>query len=143
MIKSENLLDKELVKSLVYSNRNEVREWCTETVINGRKYLKYGTLQVVTIIGNIFKVANEETGRDEYWLFAGMAKQHPTDIVNDKNLATELAANRAYTDPFMIMQVGKNFGEISFRDMMRTYVSDLDLEFVKTKEEIEKNILLY
>ena len=139
MIKNSDLINKELVKSLIFSTASKNREVSTSVIMDGRQYIKIGTLQAVTIIGNVYKVLNTKTNMYEYWLFAGMAKQNPTDINCNKQLATEIAADRALCDPFMIMQVGKSFGQYTFNDMMSAYIQDMDLEFVKTAQEIKNN----
>ena len=139
MIKTSDLIQKELVKTLIFSTVSKNREVSAPVIIDGRQYIKLGTLQAVTFIGNVYKVRNIKTEMYEYWLFVGMSKQNPTDINCNKQLATEIAAEHALCDPFMIMQVGKSFGQYTFNDMMSAYVQDMDLEFVKTSQEIKNS----
>lgn len=128
---------KELVKTLSYTTASQNREAYSNVVINGRNYIKTGTLQAVTVVCNIYKIYNSDTKLTEYWAHFGMSKQHPTDIMVNKELGYENANKNALENPFCIMQVNKSFGEITFRDMMRSYINDMDLEFVKTSEEIK------
>lgn len=139
MIKNSDLIEKELVKTLSYTTITKNRDASADVIIDGRNYLKFGVLQAVTIVGNVYKVWNTKTKMNEYWLFAGLAKQNPVDLNCDKQIANETAMKYALMDPFMIMQVGKSFGQHSFSDMMAIYVDDLDLEFIKTSQEL-KNI---
>ena len=137
MINNNVLVNREFVKSLVYTTASKNRDAYSSVVINGRRYEKEGTLQTVTIVGNVFKYFNTKTKTSEYWLMCGMAKQHPADLKNDKRLAAELADERAWIDPFIVMKVNKQFGKNTFADMMRPYVDDMDLDYVMTAEEIK------
>ena len=136
MIKSQNLLSKEIVKTLVYTTASQDRLVYTPVSINGRTYLKTGELQVVSFVGNVYKVYNNETNMYEYWLHVGMSKQHPCDSKIDKKEGFEKAQENAFMNPFMIMQVNKRFGDITWRKIISAYVADMDLEFVMTKQEI-------
>ena len=133
-----NFGEKELVKSLSYSTISQDREAYAEVVIDGRNYLKYGQLQAVTIVGFMYKVYNKTLGANEYYVYCGMSKQHPCDTKINKEVGYEQAAINAQLNPFMEMKVDKSFGNITFRQMMEAYVSDLELEFIKTKQEIMK-----
>ena len=134
-----NFLDKELVKTMSYSNVTEDRMTFKRVVFKGREYFKFGTLQVVTIVGNVYKIFNEDSGQYDYLLVCGLSKQHPNDRNIDKNIALEIANDYSLNDPFMVMKVNKQFGRYTFRDMMKNYVNDMDLEFIKTTAEIEDN----
>ena len=127
----------ELVKTLSYTTASQNREAYSNEVINGRNYIKTGTLQAVTVVCNIYKIYNSDSKMTEYWAHMGMSKQHPTDIMVNKEIGYEIANKNALNNPFCIMQVNKRFGEITFRDMMRSYIHDMDLEFIKTAEEIK------
>ena len=132
-----DFLNKELVKTLSYTTASQNREAYSNVVINGRNYVKLGTLQAVTVVCNVYKLYNSQTNMVEYWAHMGMSKQHPTDINVNKELGYEVANYNAMNNPFWVMQVNKQFGEITFRDLMRTYINDMDLEFIKTAEEIK------
>ena len=133
---TNDFLSKELVKTLSYTTASQDREAYSNVVINGRKYFKTGTLQAVTVVCNIYKIYNTNSEMTEYWAHMGLSKQHPTDIMVDKNLGYEVAYENALNNPFCIMQVNKSFGENTFRDMIRPYIEDMDLEYIKTPEEI-------
>lgn len=130
---------KELVKTLSYTTASQNREAYSNEVINGRNYIKTGTLQAVTVVCNIYKIYNSESNMTEYWAHMGLSKQHPTDIMVNKELGYEVANRNALDNPFCVIQVNKSFGEYTFRDMIRPYIDDMDLEYVKTAEEIKLN----
>ncbi len=139
MIQGKNILEKELVKTLSYTTSNQPRNVYSNVVINGRNYLKGGVLQSVTVVCNVYKIYNSESKTSEYWAYFGMSKQHPCDTRINKELGYEIANENANINPFCILKVNKRFGENTFRDMIRPYVDDMDLEYIKTKEEIELN----
>ena len=134
-----NLVSKELVKTLSYTNFSEDREVYAEVIIDGRTYYKLGTLQGVTIVGFMYKVFNSELDKNEYYLYCGLSKQHPCDSKINKEIGYEHAATNAQMNPFLIMKVEKTFGNNTFRPMMKAYVDDMDLEFIKTTQEIAKS----
>lgn len=134
---SNDFLSKELVKTLSYTTASQNREAYASEVINGRNYIKIGTLQAVTVVCNIYKIHNTKTGLFEYWAHFGMAKQHPSDIMVNKELGYEIANMNSINDPFCIMKVNKRFGENTFRDIIRLYIDDMDLEFIKTSNELK------
>ena len=136
MIKPIDLLGKEIVKTLVYTTANQNRSVYTPVSINGRTYMKTGELQVVSFVGNIYKIFNSETNNAEYWLHVGVSKQHPCDSKVDKKEGYEKAQENAFVNPIMVIQVNKKFGTITWRKMIDAYVADMDLEFVMTKQEI-------
>lgn len=142
MITNNNdFLGKELVKTLSYSTAGQERLAYSNVVINGRKYIKMGTLQAVTVVCNIYKLYNSNNGMVEYWAHFGLSKQHPDDIMVNKELGYEVAQYNAMNNPFCILKVNKQFGEHTFRDMIRPYIDDMDLEFVKTSEEKINNLI--
>ena len=130
-----DLNSKELVKSFVYSNSNN-RETYTNVVVNGRLYTKFGVVQTITVVGNLYKIKNMQTGRHDYVLHCGVARQHPEDRDHDKNVAAEVAQLNAHLNPFIEMVVGKNFNFYCFRKIVNTYISTLKLKFIKTVDEI-------
>ena len=137
MMKSNNWLNKEIVKTFVYTTANKDRFVYTPVSINGRTYIKTGELQVVSFVGNLYKVYNKETKNYEYWLHVGLSKQHPCDSKVNKQLGYEVAQENAFIDPIITMQVNKKFGNITWRKIIDAYYEDMDLEFVMTKSEIK------
>lgn len=131
---NSNFLSKELVNTFAYTTATKNRDAYTNVCINGRNYIKLGTLQAVTIVGNLYKINNN--GNIEYVLLAGMSKQHPCDSKVNKEMGYELANENANTDPFLIMKVSRNFTKTAFANMMTTYIDSMKLEFVKTTQEI-------
>ena len=49
-------LFKELVNTFSYTTATQDREVYADVSINGRRYRKYGTLQAVAFVGNLYKV---------------------------------------------------------------------------------------
>lgn len=146
MIKSVNnkscspndaMLNKELVKVLTYTTATKNREDYVETCIMGRTYYKTGVKQAVTIVCNVYKVFNKELNCFDYMGHCGMAKQHPNDTKINKKEGYSIAQTNAYINPFLVMKVNKRFGQKTFNSMMDSYVYDMDLEFIKTRDEIE------
>ena len=137
MVNKNDFLEKQLVKTLSYTTATQNRDVYTNVVINGRNYLKAGTLQAVTVVCNIYKIYNTKNNMYEYWAHFGMSKQHPCDSKLNKQVGYEIAQENALLNPFCVLQVNKQFGENTFRDMIRPYIDDMDLEMLKTKEEIE------
>lgn len=138
MITNKNdYLGKELVKTFSYTSATQDRKAYGTVVINGRKYIKTGTLQAVTVVCNVYKIYNSDSQLTEYWAHFGLSKQNPIDIKVDKQIGYEIANNNSINNPFWIMQVNKSFNEYAFRDLVRIYVDNMELEFVKTGEEIK------
>lgn len=127
----DNFLGKELVRTFVYTTATQDREAYTDVVINGRKYTKYGTLQAVTFVGNLYKVD------DKHVLFVGLSRQHPCDTKVNKRLGYEIASENALDDPFMIIEVNNKFNKHMFNDFVEGYMDNMmELQFVKTRQEI-------
>ena len=127
-----DFLNKELVKTLSYTTASQNREAYSNEVINGRNYTKYGTLQAVTFVGNLYKI-------NEYKnvLVIGMSRQHPTDVKIVKELGYEQANINALNDPIIMIETQGKFTKRRFVDIVETYLSYMKLEFVKTRKEIE------
>lgn len=127
---------KELVESLSYTTSTKDRQAEVEVVIDGRKYIKQGTLQAVTVVGNIYK-----DHKDNKIIMVGISKQHPDDLKCDKYIGYEEANLRALENPDIIIYNVPNYVTIfNFEMMMSWYVDMMDLKFVRTKKEIEKNM---
>lgn len=132
-MKNFDFLTKELVESLSYTTITKNRNAYTNVVIDGRTYTKYGTLQAVTIVGNLYKDAF-----DNKILMVGIAKQHPNDSKCNKQVAYEAAQAHALFNPDVIFNtVPDHLTLFNFSKMMEWYVDGMELEFIKTKQEIE------
>lgn len=130
-----DFLTKELVNTFTYTTINRDREVCTDVMIDGRMYTKYGKLQAVTIVGNLYQ--DEEGNR---LLTCGVARQHPCDSKIDKHIAYEIAQERAVAEPdIVITTVPNHITRYNFQRMMEWYIDGMDLQFIKTAEEIEKS----
>lgn len=129
-----DFLTKELVQSFGYTTITQDREAATEVNIDGRWYTKYGTLQAVTIVGNLYVDADGNKV-----LHCGVTKQHPCDSKIDKQLAYEQAQLRAFESPDIIINtVPEVLTRYNFNRMMEWYIDMMNLQFVKTRKEIEK-----
>lgn len=124
---------KELVKTFGYTTITQDREAYSEVMIDGRKYTKWGTLQAITIVGNLYEDMNGNK-----ILMCGVAKQHPCDSRVDKQIAYETAMEKAMMNPDIIINtVPEHLTKYNFNRMMEWYIDGLELQFVKTRQEIE------
>lgn len=127
-------VSKEFVKSFSWTSLTENREVLKPVVIDGRKYYKTGREQAVTFVGNLYKIGGQMS---KYVLYVGMAKQHPDEhnvLVQD---GIDIAAENAYTNPILVMEVFKDFDYNAFSEMMTTYWEYMPLDMLRTKEEKE------
>lgn len=146
---NNDFLFKELVNTFAYTTATQDRDVYTDVSINGRKYAKYGTLQAVTFVGNLYKVGEksqgywpmdgdhpEVKGHEKYVLFIGMSKQHPYDTKLNKQLGYEVAMENALTNPSIMIEVQGKFNYNRFKNIVENYLSTMRLEFIKTRQEI-------
>ena len=134
-----NILTKEILKTYSYTTSNDDREGSALVKINGRDYVKFGTLQAVTLVGDLCEVYDADVKRNRTVLFVGVARQHPRDIKIDKELAYETAHLNALFDPQMVIEVGEAFTQYNFREFAKNYIDTLKLQFVKTVQEIKED----
>ena len=139
---------KELVNTFAYTTATQNRDVCTEVSINGRRYDKYGTLQAVAFVGNLYKVDIPGEGyyprelvpnkkiNPKYVLTIGMSKQHPYDTKINKELGYEIANENAMMNPIMIIEVQGKFNYRRFKNIIENYLANMNLEFIKTRQEI-------
>lgn len=128
---------KELIDSFAYSTAKFNRERVRTFRHKGRWYTKYGTEQIVTAVGNIFKVKNTETNKSVNVLMVGISKQSTYERVHDKRLAESTAAERSLTDPQIVMIIPDNYDYKFFRNLMSNYVDYMHLQLMKTNDEIK------
>lgn len=134
-----DFLNKTEVNSFVYSSVDRDVVNCKNVVIDGRQYTKWGKDQIVTFFGLMFETKNKDTNKTTYFVTVGMSKQHPQDIKHNRKVAMETARVNALTDPCMVFyNISPNFDNYLFKEMMETYVSSMDLEFIMTTEELKK-----
>ena len=134
-----NILTKEILKTFSYTTANGNREGSMLVRINGRDYVKFGTFQAVTLVGDLCEVYDADVKRLKTMLFVGVSRQHPRDIKIDKELAYETAHLNALLDPQMIIEVGEAFTQYNFREFAKNYIDTLKLQFVKTAQEIKED----
>ena len=128
-----DFLTKTLVDSFSYTTTTQNRESCASVNIEGRRYVKFGVLQAVTIVGNLYEDHNGNR-----ILTCGISKQHPCDTKCDKEKGYEIAALNAMSNPDIIFNtVPKYLDKDVFYNMMDLYVNSMDLEFIKTTKELE------
>lgn len=134
---------KELVNVVTVSTINSNNEMTKQVVINGRKYLKYGTMTGATMAAVQFKL-NGPSINNKYLVVFGLSRQHPNDIVVTKEQGYEKAMENALISPVMVMYFDEKITNDTFlEDIMLQYICSLPIEFIKTKQEIElegKNI---
>ena len=128
---------KELIDSFVYSNAKEDRRATTCFRHNGRIYEKFGTLQIVTVVANIYKVHDTEQNKSVNVMLAGIAKQSTYEKEHNKQMAESLAAERAQSNPAIVMIVPECYTKRWFEIFMYDYVHHMNLKFMKTAAEIK------
>lgn len=146
---NKDFLFKELVNTFVYTTATQDRDVFTDVSINGRKYTKYGTLQAVTFVGNLYKVGENGKGywpkesgypdvknHEKYILFIGISKQHPYDTKVNKQIGYEVAMENALDNPSIIIEVQGKFTYYRFKNIVENYLSTMNLSFIKTRQEI-------
>lgn len=150
---TNDFLFKELVNTFSYTTATQNRDVYADVSINGRHYRKYGTLQAVTFIGHLYKVGVQSKGylnladgettllkpvknQEKTILVIGMSKQHPCDTKVNKDVGYEIANKNALNDPCIIMEVHGKFNYLRFKYIIESYLETINLEFVKTREEI-------
>lgn len=143
-----DFLTKDLVKTFSYSTANNYRNYEKQMVVNGRTYYKIGQLQAVTMVGNLYKCYDPNVESFKYMLMVGVAKQHPRDLKITKQEGLEIANEKAYSCPSIVMEVPSDFTKEQFQMFADCYVEFAmikHLQLVKTNkellnDEIEKNI---
>lgn len=143
----KDFLFKELVNTFAYTTATQNRDVYTDVSINGRRYTKYGTLQAVTFVGNLYKTGVKGDGylkedgapvnkNEKYVLSIGMSKQHPCDTKVNKELGYEMAMMNALNNPIILIEINDKFTYSRFRNIVEDYLNTIKLEFIKTKQEI-------
>ena len=125
---------KEFIESFSYTTTTQDRNSFKNITINGRSYTKWGTLQAVTIVGDLFKDNNGNR-----ILMIGISKQNPCDSKCNKQLAYEEAELKAFMNPDMIIDAPENITFFNFSKMMSWYVDMMELKLIKTRQEIEND----
>ena len=115
-----NILTKEILKTFSYTTANGNREGSMLVKINGRDYVKFGTFQAVTLVGDLCEVYDADVKRLKTVLFVGVSRQHPRDIKIEKELAYEVAHLNALFNPQMVIEVGECFTQYNFREFDKT-----------------------
>ena len=129
---NKDFLSKELVNTFSYTTASQDRTVSTDVSINGRNYTKYGTLQAVTFVGNLYKINDYKN-----ILVVGMARQHPCEHNINKEVGYENAYLNALNDPIILIEVQGKFTKRRFVNIVENYISTMKLEFIKTRKEIE------
>lgn len=128
---------KELVGIYYYTNVDENREGVKSVSINGREYLKFGTVVATTAVALQYKVFNPSVEHSEYITLIGVARQNPGDVILNKELGYEMAMENAMINPVMNVKYSRKNDETSIVKLMETYVAGLPESFIKTRQEIE------
>ena len=129
--------NKEFVRSFTYSNLKKDRRIAKEEVILGRKYIKEGTMCATTMVCDCWKVYDPSVERFKYVYLAGVARQHPMDIMVKYSDGVEIAHENAMTNPVLTMIYNDPVSFEFVEYMMEAYVSSLPIQMVKTRKEID------
>lgn len=129
-------LMKTLVNSYSYSNINDDRKCKKSVRINGRLYDKYGVDCATTIVALVYKVYSPSINNINYVVSFGIARQNPCDNILDKETGEEIATENAMFNPIMVTKYNDMPEEYTIDMLMRSYISGLPIQFVKTRQEI-------
>lgn len=137
-MRNYDYLGKEEVATFTYNTSKENRLICTDVCYKGRPYTKWGEKQIVTFFGIKYKVTDLLTNKTTYIVHIGLSKQHPLDREHNVSVAIEHARVRALINPVIILNdVSKSFDKCDFDAIVSNYEAQMDLDFIKTKKEIE------
>lgn len=125
---------KELVGTYSYVSKN--REEVKSVIINGRSYLKFGTVTATTVVALQYKVYNPSVEHSEYITLMGVAHQNPGDITLNTELGYEIATENAMISPVATFKFDSKCSKDTIESIMRSYVKELPIRFIKTKAEI-------
>ena len=131
------VLTKDFIETFSYSTMNHNREGEMFVRIDGRDYIKFGTYQAVTLVGNLYEVYDADVKRNKTVLYVGVTRQHPCDTVSNKEVAYEEAMLKALMEPQMVIEVGPKFRKSDFLNFAKAYIRTMKLKFLKTNQEIE------
>lgn len=132
-MKNFDYLTKELIDTLSFTTMNQDREAYSDVNINGRNYAMFGTLQAITFVGLVY-----EDAFGNKVMHIGISKQHPNDSKCNKQIAYEKATLKAMDNPDIVFNtVPDNVTMFNFRHMMIAYYDAMEVQFIRTKKEIE------
>lgn len=129
--------NKEFVRSFTYSNLREDRRTTKREVILGREYTKYGTACATTMVCDCWKVYDTSVKRFKYVYMAGVARQHPSDISVKYADGISIAHENAMVNPVMTMVYDEPVQFEFIEYMMANYVSQLPVQLIKTRKELD------
>ncbi len=131
-----DFLTKTLIGEYSYTDVNKDRSSIKRVLINGRKYLKTGTKTATTLVAFQYKVFNPSINRSEYITLIGVARQHNGDTKVSLEEGYEIAATNAMVSPVVTLKFPVECSEYTITQIMRNYVNELPINFIKTKEEL-------
>lgn len=138
-----DFLTKELIGVYSYTNMNEDRTDVKRVVIKGRTWLKTGTATATTVVSLLYKSYNPSVKRNEYVVLMGVARQNPGDVVLDKEHGYEVAMENALMSPVAIYNFEHEIDKDFIDSIMKNYVASLPVKFIKTRQELGKDINNY
>lgn len=138
-----DFLTKELIGVYSYTNMNEDRTDVKRVVIAGRTWLKTGTATATTVVSLLYKSYNPSVKRNEYVVLMGVARQNPGDVVLDKEHGYEVAMENALMSPVAIYNFEHEIDKDFIDSIMKNYVISLPVKFIKTRQELGKDINNY
>jgi len=132
------MLKGEPVSQFYFNTGNGDRRVFTPMKVLGRTYHKIGELQAVGFYGEAYECWDSDKNKKVLKLFVGISKQHPNDKFN-KQVAMEVAHENMLMNPEIVIEWPRKYiRRFEFITLCKTYLSMMKLEFVKTKEEKEK-----
>jgi hypothetical protein len=128
---------KELIRTYHYNTAKEDRYYVKQEVINGRLYAKYGIATVASMVVDLWKIYDPSVKQYKYVYMGGLSRQHPNDTKIDIEMGYEVAHENAFTNPVFTFIYNEKLSTIGVLDLMREYVKNLPIEFIRTRQEIK------
>lgn len=131
---------KKLVDEFVVSDIHTDR-YCEKETVNedGRRVVSLGTYCASTFYGKLYKMNGPSVKPTKrYLLLIGLSRQNPADIKQNEDLAIEMAAENAMTDPIMTIWLPEHISGTRFRYFVEPYLNSLPEKLVLTSKEAKK-----
>lgn len=134
------LHNKVLVDEFVVSDANTDR-YCEKETVNedGRTVISVGTRCASTFFGKLYKMNGSSVNSlERYVLFVGLSRQNPIDYKQDKELAEEMAAENAMTNPIMVVKLPEKITLNRFARFIDPYLHTLPEQLIMTAKQAKK-----
>lgn len=154
-----DLLNKELIASMMYTNFNTCRGAEKTVSINGRTFTSLGTNRASVFVANIYKAYSPSVKSNKYVLFVGESKQCKFDecsgranvtIFEKEEILIEQAHLNALEKPCIIMEIPESYVkeiedaisngttlDLKIQDVIKSYLEMQDVDLLYSESEYE------